>query len=158
MSRVAGLNAQVNSACRSTLGSGAPGSLVARAMVTVTRASATDLRETGARFGHLASAEARACSYQVIISSSMVSASGRPVRGLKGLRSRSASFRLSSNPSATGRALNDLQCSRPSTAHRTRNRAVLPLPSFLMFQNLTSQLSICSCLLSFCRAVFQSAL
>ena len=56
LSRVAGLNAQANSACRSTLRSGAPGSLAVRAMVTVTRASATDRRETGARFGHLASA------------------------------------------------------------------------------------------------------
>ena len=55
MSRVAGLNAQPNSACRSTLPSGAPGSLAVRATVTVTRASATDRRETGARFGHLAS-------------------------------------------------------------------------------------------------------
>jgi hypothetical protein len=107
-------------------------------MVTVTRASATERRETGARFGHLASAYPRACSYQVIISSSMVSASGRPVRGLKGRRSRTASFKPTRNPSARGRALNDLQCSRPSTAHRTRNRAVLPLPSFLMSQNLTS--------------------
>ena len=50
LSRVAGLNAQENSACRSTVGSGAPGSFAARAMVTVTRASATDRRETGARF------------------------------------------------------------------------------------------------------------
>jgi hypothetical protein len=56
VSRVAGLNAQANSACRSTLGSAAPGSLVVRAMVTVTRASATERRETGARFGHFASA------------------------------------------------------------------------------------------------------
>ena len=55
MSRVAGLNAQANSACRSTFGSGAPGSFAVRAMVTVTRASATDRRETGARFAHLAS-------------------------------------------------------------------------------------------------------
>ena len=49
LSRVAGLNAQANSACRSSLGSGAPGSFLLRAMVTVTRASATDRRETGAR-------------------------------------------------------------------------------------------------------------
>ena len=56
VSRVAGLNAQANSACRSTLESGAPGSFLVRAMVTVTRASATDRRETGARFAHLASA------------------------------------------------------------------------------------------------------
>ena len=55
VSRVAGLNAQANSACRSTFGSGAPGSFAVRAMVTVTRASATDRRETGARFAHLAS-------------------------------------------------------------------------------------------------------
>ena len=55
VSRVAGLNAQPNSACRSTLGSGAPRSLAVSAMVTVTRASATDRRETGARVGHLAS-------------------------------------------------------------------------------------------------------
>jgi hypothetical protein len=48
-SRVAGLNAQANSACRSAFGSGAPGSFVLRAMVTVTRASATERRETGAR-------------------------------------------------------------------------------------------------------------
>src|ERR1700733_9691356 len=31
---------------------------------------------------------------------------------------------------ASGRAWNDLQCSRPSTAHRTLNRAPEPLPSF----------------------------
>jgi hypothetical protein len=48
--RVAGLNAQANSACRSTFGSGVPGSLVVRAMVTVSSASATDRRETGVRF------------------------------------------------------------------------------------------------------------
>jgi hypothetical protein len=64
----------------------------------------------------------------------VVSASGTPVRGLKGRRWRTASLRPSRNPSASGRALNDLQCSRPSTAHRTRNRAVQPLPSFLMSQ------------------------
>ena len=58
MSRVAGLNAQPNSACRSTFGSGAPGSFLLRAMVTVTRASATDRRDTGARFAHLASVAA----------------------------------------------------------------------------------------------------
>jgi hypothetical protein len=56
VSRVAGLNAQANSALRSTLGSGAPFSLAVSAMVTVTRASATERRETGARLGHLASA------------------------------------------------------------------------------------------------------
>src|ERR1700722_6377194 len=39
-SRGPGLNAQANSACRSTLGSGAPFALVVRATVTVTRASA----------------------------------------------------------------------------------------------------------------------
>jgi hypothetical protein len=55
VSRVAGLNAQPNSACRSTFGSGAPRSFAVRAMVTVTRASATDRRETGARATHLAS-------------------------------------------------------------------------------------------------------
>jgi hypothetical protein len=48
-------NAQANSACRSTLGSGAPGSFLLRPIVTVTRASATDRRETGARFAHLTS-------------------------------------------------------------------------------------------------------
>ena len=53
--RVAGLNAQANSACRSIFGSGASGSFLVRAIVTVTRASATDRRETGARFAHLAS-------------------------------------------------------------------------------------------------------
>jgi hypothetical protein len=120
VSRVAGLNAQANSACRSTFGAGEPGSLAVSAMVTVTSASATDRRETGARFGHLASVYARAWAYQVIISSSVVSAPGRPVRGLKGRRSRTASFRSVRNPSARGRALNDLQCSRPSAAHRTR--------------------------------------
>ncbi len=49
------LNAQAKSACRSTLGSGAPGSFLLRAIVTVTRASAIDRRETGARFAHLTS-------------------------------------------------------------------------------------------------------
>ncbi len=49
MPRVAGLNAQENSACRSTLGSGAPGSFSLSAIVTVTRASATERRETGAK-------------------------------------------------------------------------------------------------------------
>jgi hypothetical protein len=55
-SRVAGLNAQANSALRSTLGSGALFSFAVSATVTVSRDSATDRRETGARFGHLASA------------------------------------------------------------------------------------------------------
>jgi hypothetical protein len=55
---------------------------------------------------------------------------GQAVRGLKGRRSRTASFRPVRNPSASGRAWNDLQCSRPSTAHRTLNRAPEPLPSF----------------------------
>ena len=132
MSRVAGLNAQPNSACRSTFASGAPGSFVLRAMVTVTRASATDRRETGARFAHLASAYARTWAYQVTVSSWVTSASGRPVRGSKGRRSRTASFSSVRNPSARGRALNDLQCSRPLTAHRTRYRAPVPLPVFLM--------------------------
>lgn len=40
--------------CRNTFASGAPGSSLASAMVTVTTASAADRRETGARFGHLA--------------------------------------------------------------------------------------------------------
>jgi hypothetical protein len=44
-----------NSACRSTLGSDAPFFFAVRAMVTVTSASATERRETGAKFGHLAS-------------------------------------------------------------------------------------------------------
>jgi len=56
VSRVAGLNAQANSALRSTLGWGAPFSFAVRAMVTVTRASATERRETGARPAHFASA------------------------------------------------------------------------------------------------------
>src|ERR1035437_4090766 len=56
----------------------------------------------------------------------MVSASGRPVRGLKGRRSRTASFSFVRNPSASGRALNDFQCSRPSTAPRTRTRTPAP--------------------------------
>jgi len=52
----------------------------------------------------------------------LVDSNGRPVRGLNGRRQRTASLRPVRNPSASGRALNDLQCSRPSTAHRTRNR------------------------------------
>ena len=138
-SRVAGLNAQANSACRSTLPSGAPFSLAVSATVTVTRDSATERRETGARPAHLASAYLRACSYQVIISPSVVSAAGRPVRWLNGLRLRAASLRPSRNPSARVLFRKDLQCSRSSTAHRTRYRPPLPLsPIFLMSQNLTS--------------------
>jgi hypothetical protein len=71
--------------------------MLAKAMVT--RASATDRRETGARTGHLASAEARAWTYHVT-DSPAVFASGRPVRELKGRRSRAASFSRSRNPSA----------------------------------------------------------
>ena len=53
MPRVAGLNTQENSACRSTLGSGAPGSFSLSAIVTVTRASATERREGAqVRSGH----------------------------------------------------------------------------------------------------------
>src|SRR5215469_11479261 len=39
------MNAQPNSACRSSLGSGTPNSLVIRATVTVTKASASQLRQ-----------------------------------------------------------------------------------------------------------------
>jgi len=49
---VAGLNAQANSACRSTLSSGAPGSFVARAIVTVTRASGVPTRPGAAAAWH----------------------------------------------------------------------------------------------------------
>ena len=74
-----------------------------------------------AKWPNLAPVSRRSVAEALVTSSSpVVSASGRPVRGLKGRRSRTASLRPSRNPSARGRALNDLQCSRPSTAQRTR--------------------------------------
>jgi len=55
-SRVAGLNAQENSACRSTLGWGAPGSLVVRARA---KPSVTGLRFLRPGLHHTVAAQAR---------------------------------------------------------------------------------------------------
>ena len=68
-------------------------------------------------------AGARAWAYQVTASSSVTSASGRPVRGSKGRRSWTASFSSVRNPSASSRASGCPSHSDPAPPH-TLNRRI----------------------------------
>ena len=104
----------------------------------VVSASAVPRRDFAARSGHFICAYARACSYQVAVATAARRGqAGRPVAGSNGLPSRAASFSVPRNASARALAANDLQCSRPSTAHRTRWRPWAVSLIFLMSQNLT---------------------
>ena len=101
-------------------------------------ASAADRRDFAARSGHFIWAYAQACSYQVAVAgAARLGRAGRPVAGSNGFPSRAASLRVPRNASARALAANDLQCSRPSTAHRTRYRPRAVSLIFLMSQNLT---------------------
>jgi hypothetical protein len=136
-SRVTGSNAQPNSACRSSLGSGSPGSLVIRATVTVTRASASERRETGARFSHLASAWARACSYQVTASPPLVRPRAGPQaraarEGENGLQTtavrRPGTARTGGNGAPGTSQVHDRYNKDPRQVHRTTRNRREPLP------------------------------
>src|ERR1039458_10089247 len=104
----------------------------------VVRASAAERRDLAARSGHFIWLYARACSYQVTSSPQAVLGwAGSPVAVSNGVPSRAAFLRVVKNASASGLAANDLQCSRPVTAQRTRHRPLAVSPIFLMSQNFT---------------------
>ena len=101
-------------------------------------ASAVERRDLAARSGHFICAYARACSYQVTSGRPAGPGwAGCPVAGLNGFPSRAASLRVTRNASARALVANDLQCSRPSTAQRTRYRPRAVSLIFLVSQNLT---------------------
>jgi hypothetical protein len=63
---------------------------------------------------------------------------GQAGAGVEGPPVADRVLQLGEEPVGQRARLERLQCSRPSTAHRIRNLAPGPLPSFLMSQNLTS--------------------
>ncbi len=108
-----------------------------RARVIVVSDSAVERRDLEARSGHFICVYTRACSYQVTSGRPAgFGWAGSPVAGSNGFPSRAASLRMTRNASARALAANDLQCSRPSTAHRTRWRPWAVSLIFLMSQNL----------------------
>ena len=102
------------------------------------RASAVERRDLAARSGHFICAYALACSYQVTAGRpASFGWAGSPVAGSNGFPSRAASLRVTRNASASALVAKDLQCSRPSTAQRTRYRPRAVSLIFLVSQNRT---------------------
>ena len=100
--------------------------------------SAVERRDLAARPGHFISVYARACSYQVTPGwPAGLGLTGSPVAGSNGFPSRAASLRVTRNASARALVAKDWQCSRPSTAQRTRYRPRAVSLIFLVSQNLT---------------------